>query len=462
MFEGKDILDIANDHINEDFMAGAGGPLSETEWSGPWDSAHYVSWCAYQAHGIVFGCASKAPLQAIASPQSWYDDGLLENALIPVAEALVTPGAILLRLPSGQTQGHVAISDGGLGIYEARGSKYGTVYSVGADIRRWDHGVLLPGVSYEALAPAPPYEAPITYRVRPGKPYLRGDDIRLIQHRLLYFGFGGSRVDGIFGAGTQAAVRAMQLWAGLNPDGEVGLETAETMGLTLYDGQNPDALSLYRSVNGIDGLSDAAADFLIFHETGGQRRYERLYLNPVWPGESSGLTIGIGYDIGHQESETFQRDWQAHLRPTDFELLAGMVGENAGGMAKAKARKKFNALLAETRDVVVPWNAAIAVFARRSVPDYATQTRAIYPEFDELPPRCRGAILSLTYNRGFALGGDRREEMASIQNLLADNRWIDIPTEIKAMKRLWPANAGLKRRRDEEADFFERGLAGRD
>ncbi len=53
-------------------------------------------------------------------------------------------------------------------------------------------------------------------------PMLRGDDVSDLQHRLSALGFLSSRVDGIFGPETSAAVTSFQRNAGLTTDGVVG------------------------------------------------------------------------------------------------------------------------------------------------------------------------------------------------------------------------------------------------
>jgi GH24 family phage-related lysozyme (muramidase) len=77
---------------------------------------------------------------------------------------------------------------------------------------------------------------------------------------------------------------------------------------------------------------------------------------------------------------------------------------------------------------------------------------------DEMPGDCAAALVSLVFNRGPDLTGDRRKEMAEIQGLLRVGELKQIPDAIRSMQRLWPDTAGLRRRRREEADLFEAGL----
>ncbi|MHB1474373.1 MAG: N-acetylmuramoyl-L-alanine amidase [Dermatophilaceae bacterium] len=54
---------------------------------------------------------------------------------------------------------------------------------------------------------------------------LQGDDVAELQERLLMLGFTPDRVDGVFGANTEQAVRHFQCGVGLAVDGHVGPET---------------------------------------------------------------------------------------------------------------------------------------------------------------------------------------------------------------------------------------------
>ena len=52
-----------------------------------------------------------------------------------------------------------------------------------------------------------------------------------------------------------------------------------------------------------DLISQAAIDLIVREEVSGKEVYERNYRRPEWPGGSSGVTIGIGYDVGAGVSE---------------------------------------------------------------------------------------------------------------------------------------------------------------
>jgi GH24 family phage-related lysozyme (muramidase) len=99
---------------------------------------------------------------------------------------------------------------------------------------------------------------------------------------------------------------------------------------------------------------------------------------------------------------------------------------------------------------------ALDVFQRVTVPRFSDLTARTYPGLDQLHPDAAGAIVSLVYNRGASLTGDRRREMAALKPLVAAKDYQGIASRIRAMKRLWPAAKGLRLRREAEAGLVER------
>lgn len=81
--------------------------------------------------------------------------------LIPVGSGISTQGALLFRVfgaaGSGGRGNHVAVSRGNGWTIEARGRAYGT-NTFSANNRGWTHAALVPGINYDATAPAIPWE----------------------------------------------------------------------------------------------------------------------------------------------------------------------------------------------------------------------------------------------------------------------------------------------------------------
>ena len=66
-------------------------------------------------------------------------------------------------------------------------------------------------------------------------------------------------------------------------------------------------------------------------------------------------------------------------------------------------------------------------------------------------------MLSLIYNRGTSLVGERRTEMADIKKIIrdgGDDRLERIAGLVDAMQRLWPNLPGLRARRAREAEII--------
>jgi len=189
-------------------------------------------------------------------------------------------------------------------------------------------------------------------------------------------------------------------------------------------------------------LNSKGIQFIIDQETGGQSEYNK---HPEWPGEASGITVGVGYDCGYNQASEISRDWSGHVDRIDLARLvavSGLKGEEA------------HAKLPLIKDMVIPWSAALEVFRDVTIPKFYAQMLKIYPQADSLEPEQTAALLSLVFNRGSSLNGPRRQEMLDIQKALASDDLDKIPDLFRGMKRLWPDTRGLRDRRDREADLF--------
>ena len=233
MATGNDLITIAAPHVGEQYILGAFAPKNNSQWRGPWDCAEFVSWCVFQAGGMLYGCevntAPPASPGADAYTGYWKRDAGALGRKITIAEAARTPGAALLRFPT-SANGHIALSDGTGGTIEAVSRVQGVRRKLVAN-RRWDIGVLVPGITYTQNGGPIPTDPPTVFRLM--SPFMRGDKVREIQTALKAAGVDPGTIDGIFGPKTEAAVLGFQLEKGLVPDGEVGPETAGQLGIEL-------------------------------------------------------------------------------------------------------------------------------------------------------------------------------------------------------------------------------------
>ena len=198
--------------------------------------------------------------------------------------------------------------------------------------------------------------------------------------------------------------------------------------------------------------SKRAIDLIVATEVTSQAYYEKKYRKPCWPGGASGVTIAVGYDLGYANEDKIRRDWTGKISDDMVDCLvkyAGLSGE------KAHAR------LAEARgEIDIPWAVAYDVFSNIDMPYWSAKVKSSLSNTDKLSEDSFGALVSLAYNRGasFSMTDDRRKEMRSIKEHMANEEFDEIPDEFRSMKRLWPNMRGLVDRRESEAKLFEDGL----
>ena len=199
-------------------------------------------------------------------------------------------------------------------------------------------------------------------------------------------------------------------------------------------------------------ISQRAFDLIVAEEVSSKATYEKKYRAPEWPGVASGVTVGIGYDVGYHTPEQVRADWGGRIPDNMVRAL-----ERTCGVTGIAAQNLAHSL----RDTVdVPWEAAIAVYKDVDVPKWTAIVEKALANTEKLPPDSLGALVSLTYNRGpsYSTAGDRYREMRLIKQHMTGGTIDEIPNEIRSMKRLWPGVGGLLARREREAKLFERGL----
>ena len=205
-------------------------------------------------------------------------------------------------------------------------------------------------------------------------------------------------------------------------------------------------------------LSKKSLDLILEFEVGGGENYYNKFLkNPVWPEGQSGVTIGVGYDLGYVNKSEFSEDWK-DLPKEIFDRLYKVVGI-----------KGYNAknLIRGLKDITIPWELSLQVFTNKTVTKFWNLTRDTFPNFDKMPEDAKGGLVSLVFNRGSALEGDRRREMKLIRDGMRITNTFDqkalsfIANQIRSMKRIWIGGSiekGMSRRRDAEAKLIEQSL----
>lgn len=185
---------------------------------------------------------------------------------------------------------------------------------------------------------------------------------------------------------------------------------------------------------------------------GGHGYYDRHYQKPTWPEGDSGVTVGIGVDLGQQSKEATEESWQAFLGADTVRRLASCAGITG---TKAKA------VTATMQDISIVWNPALQEFDGYEVPNYWSLTRRTFPGFDNLRANAQGALVSLIYNRGSAMAGPSRVDMRTVRSAVADEDYAAMAEAVRhmdvTMGNAW-RNAGIydgmAARREAEAELI--------
>jgi hypothetical protein len=206
-------------------------------------------------------------------------------------------------------------------------------------------------------------------------------------------------------------------------------------------------------------ISERANALIVSSEVGSARLYAEQFQHPTWARGSSGVTIGVGYDLGYETPGNFRSDWEKYLGAEEIVKLSTACGF-IGAAAYAQ--------LSQLNAVLVPWSQALAQFTEKTRPRYVGETEHALPNCSSLSSDSLGALVSLVYNRGASFNvstdtdkSQRYKEMRNIKGHMVTKAFSKIPAELRSMKRLWenePDMRGLLIRRELEAELFEIGL----
>jgi hypothetical protein len=198
-------------------------------------------------------------------------------------------------------------------------------------------------------------------------------------------------------------------------------------------------------------ISKKAIDLIIRYEVSSKEHYEKVLSKPEWPGLESGITVGIGYDLGYNDEDKVEEDWSPYISQDQISAMKKYCG---------KTGRAAQRVLSTAQDEIdIPWDAAYNMFLNKIIPKWTNIVMEILPNTNKLSGDSLGALVSLTFNRGpsFNSPKDRCLEMRNIKEHMKNEAFGEIPGEIRNMKRLWTFR-GLLLRRDDEAKLFEEGL----
>jgi hypothetical protein len=196
---------------------------------------------------------------------------------------------------------------------------------------------------------------------------------------------------------------------------------------------------------GKEAVLEQSSDFLI--------AAENVPLHPYWPSSYSGITIGVGWDLGQHGRTDLLDAWRA-LGTISLAKLA--EASNQKGHAAAL-------LLPDLKAIDVPRDLSLAVFRKSLADDYYPTAKKLFPGFEKLPAEAQVALISVVFNRGAVLGHDpdwktateldRRWEIRRLRDDVQRGDIFAIYIRLGTMKRLWEKSGPrglLYRRRDEQ------------
>jgi hypothetical protein len=205
-------------------------------------------------------------------------------------------------------------------------------------------------------------------------------------------------------------------------------------------------------------ISSRAIELIVFFEVSSESLYQKKYRGAIWPGRRSGVTVGVGYDLGYVSEERIHEDWRDFLGSDQISFL-----QSVAGLRGVEAREAAKTLAG----VDIPFPVAFEQFKLEVLPRYIGLTEGALAKTSSLSGDSLGALVSLTYNRGASYTisesqdkNGRYREMRAIRDHMETGNLTSIGSEIRGMVRLWDIAEfpGLHKRRNLEADLYEAGL----
>lgn len=186
---------------------------------------------------------------------------------------------------------------------------------------------------------------------------------------------------------------------------------------------------------------------IAYFEVSSKAYFNKYLLRPVVPEAFSGITVGIGFDFGYHTQEEIFEAWSDIMSPINMSklyLIAGLKAEKARAALHYVSAIKFD------------WDACYYVFENFSLQRSAQSLASVFIGVEKLRYKAQGAMLSLVYNRGAAITGERRFEMGVICKAI-NRSYVNydvIALQIRQMKKYWTL-PGLISRREWEASEVE-------
>ena len=172
---------------------------------------------------------------------------------------------------------------------------------------------------------------------------------------------------------TKERIKRIQFYLGVPGDGVIGPTTLTALENRLFDKQEQET-----AVEGVSlTLSRKGLQQIVHHEISSASYYRKFLSHPTWPGGGSGITIGIGYDLGYNSGRQTRKDWSRNLSEIDLERLVSVCGLRGDG-----ARQ----VLKNVQSIPIPLEAAQRVFYESTLSRYAADTARVYKGVEDLHP----------------------------------------------------------------------------
>lgn len=149
-----------------------------------------------------------------------------------------------------------------------------------------------------------------------------GSEVRTMQQKLKNWGYYSGSVDGIFGSGTESAVKLFQRTNGLTADGIVGSATAAALGMTLTGGTSSGGSSTSSDLNLLARVVYGEARG---EEYVGQVAVAAVVLNRVKSSSFPNTIAGVVYQAGAFDCVA---DGQINLSPDSTAMKAAQDALN--------------------------------------------------------------------------------------------------------------------------------------
>jgi hypothetical protein len=135
-------------------------------------------------------------------------------------------------------------------------------------------------------------------------------------------------------------------------------------------------------------VTRGAVEFLI--------KVEDVPKHAYWPTGMSGVTLGVGWDMGYHSLDELRQTW-ASLGTDVLARLAVAVG---------KKGRAAQALVPQLESIVVPQSLSIQVLACSLDNFYYPFVIHLFPGLERLPPEVQIVFISIVFNRGPNMGRD--------------------------------------------------------